>query len=142
MTSGWSGRVSQSASSVLRLLRASLTAGFDSSRLAILKNAGSSAGPCRRKSPRIIRKLLVAGLFESGSATSDASGRFTVPAGTPAYFHVEAEGYEAADRLTAVLSEKSPFEAAEVAGSIKTDRKTGGVSFNVNIPLAAPGGEA
>ncbi len=53
---------------------------------------------------------------------------------------VDAEGYEAADRLTAALSGTSPFEAAEVAGSIKTDRKTGGVSFNVNIPLAPPGG--
>lgn len=53
---------------------------------------------------------------------------------------VDAEGYEAADRLTAVLSQTSPFEAAEVAGSIKTDRKTGGVSFNVNIPMAPPGG--
>ncbi len=55
---------------------------------------------------------------------------------------VDAEGYEAADRLTAVLSQTSPFEGAEVAGSIKTDRNTGGVSFNVNIPLAPPGGEA
>lgn len=55
---------------------------------------------------------------------------------------VDAEGYEAADRLTAVLSETAPFEGAEVAGSIKTDRKTGGVSFNVNIPLTSPGGEA
>ena len=53
---------------------------------------------------------------------------------------VDAEGYEEADRLTAVLSATSPFEAAEVAGSIKTDRKTGGVSFNVNIPMAPPGG--
>jgi len=53
---------------------------------------------------------------------------------------VDAEGYEAADRLTAALSATSPFEAAEVAGSIKTDRKTGGVSFNVNIPMAPPGG--
>ena len=55
---------------------------------------------------------------------------------------VDAENYEAADRLTSVLSETDSFQAAEVAGSIKTDRKTGGVSFNVNIPLAAPGGEA
>lgn len=55
---------------------------------------------------------------------------------------VDASGYEAADRLTSVLSATSPFEGAEVAGSIKTDRKTGGVSFNVNIPLARPGGEA
>ncbi|MBJ20791.1 MAG: pilus assembly protein PilM [bacterium] len=55
---------------------------------------------------------------------------------------VEAEGYEAADRLTDVLSETDPFQGAEVAGSIKTDRKSGGVSFNVNIPLAPPGGEA
>jgi hypothetical protein len=54
---------------------------------------------------------------------------------------VEAEGYEAADRLTAVLSQTAPFEGAEVSGSVKTDRKTGGVSFNVNIPLGA-GGEA
>jgi Tfp pilus assembly PilM family ATPase len=55
---------------------------------------------------------------------------------------VEAEGFEAADRLTAVLSAKHPFEAAKVAGSIKTDRKTGGVSFNVSIPLAVAGGDA
>jgi len=55
---------------------------------------------------------------------------------------VDAEGYEAADRLTSVLSETSPFEGAEVAGSIRTDRKSGGVSFNVNIPLATPGGDA
>jgi Tfp pilus assembly PilM family ATPase len=55
---------------------------------------------------------------------------------------VEAEGFEAADRLTAVLSATHPFEAAKVAGSIKTDRKTGGVSFNVSIPLAVAGGDA
>jgi type IV pilus assembly protein PilM len=55
---------------------------------------------------------------------------------------VDAEGYEAADRLTSILSETSPFEGAEVAGSIKTDRNTGGVSFSVNIPLAMPGGDA
>ncbi|MEM9174207.1 MAG: pilus assembly protein PilM [Myxococcota bacterium] len=55
---------------------------------------------------------------------------------------VDAQGYEAADRLTSVLAETSPFEGAEVAGSVRQDRKTGGVSFNVNIPLAAPGGEA
>lgn len=55
---------------------------------------------------------------------------------------VDAEGYEAADRLTAVLSETSPFEGAEVAGSIRTDRKSGGVSFNVTIPLATPGEDA
>jgi general secretion pathway protein L len=54
---------------------------------------------------------------------------------------VDAEGYEAADRLTSVLSQTGPFEGAEVSGSIKTDRKTGGVSFNVNIPLAVGGGE-
>lgn len=55
---------------------------------------------------------------------------------------VDAQGYEEADRLTSALSETSPFEGAEVAGSVRQDRKTGGVSFNVNIPLAAPGGEA
>ncbi len=55
---------------------------------------------------------------------------------------IDAEGYEAADRLTSVLSETITFQGAEVAGSVKTDRKTGGVSFDVNIPLAAPGGEA
>ena len=55
---------------------------------------------------------------------------------------IDAEGYEAADRLTSVLSQTGAFQAAEVAGSIKTDRKTGGVSFNINIPLAAPGGES
>ena len=55
---------------------------------------------------------------------------------------VDAEGFEAADRLTSVLSQTHPFEAAKVAGSIKTDRKTGGVSFNVSIPLAQPGGDA
>ncbi len=55
---------------------------------------------------------------------------------------VDAAGYEAADRLTSVLANTVPFQNAEVAGSIKTDRQTGGVSFNVNIPLAGPGGEA
>lgn len=55
---------------------------------------------------------------------------------------VDAEGYEEADRLTSALSRTSPFEGAEIAGSIRTDRNTGGVSFNVNIPLAAPGGDA
>lgn len=55
---------------------------------------------------------------------------------------IEAEGYEAADRLTAVLSETAVFKRAKVAGSIKTDRKSGGVSFNVSIPLAMDGGEA
>ncbi len=55
---------------------------------------------------------------------------------------VDADGFEAADRLTAVLSQTHPFEAAKIAGSIKTDRKTGGVSFNVSIPLAKPGGDA
>jgi type IV pilus assembly protein PilM len=55
---------------------------------------------------------------------------------------VDAEGFEAADRLTAVLSQTHPFEAAKIAGSIKTDRKTGGVSFNVSIPLAKPAGDA
>jgi general secretion pathway protein L len=53
---------------------------------------------------------------------------------------VDAEGFEAADRLTSVLSKTHPFEAAKVAGSVKTDRKTGGVSFNVSIPLAGHGG--
>jgi len=50
---------------------------------------------------------------------------------------VDADGYEAADRLTEVLSQTHPFEGAKVAGSIKTDRKSGGVSFNVSIPLAS-----
>ena len=54
---------------------------------------------------------------------------------------VDAEGFEAADRLTAVLSQTHPFEAAKVAGSVKTDRKTGGVSFDVSIPLAGNGGD-
>jgi general secretion pathway protein L len=52
---------------------------------------------------------------------------------------VEAEGYEATDRLTTVLSQAQLFESAKVAGSIKTDQKTGGVSFNVSIPLASGG---
>jgi len=55
---------------------------------------------------------------------------------------VEAMGYEAADRMTAVLSETMPFDAAEVAGSVRTDRKTGGVSFDLSIPLVSPGDEA
>ncbi len=55
---------------------------------------------------------------------------------------VDAKGYEEADRLTSVLSETSPFEGAEVAGSVRQDRKTGGVSFNVNIPLPTLEGEA
>lgn len=54
---------------------------------------------------------------------------------------VDAEGFEAADRLTTVLSQTHPFEAAKVAGSVKTDRKTGGVSFDVSIPLAGNGGD-
>ena len=45
-------------------------------------------------------------------------------------------GEAAADRLTAVLSATTPFAGAKVAGSIKTDRQTGGVSFDVSIPLA------
>lgn len=48
---------------------------------------------------------------------------------------VAAGGYEAADRLTAVLSANEAFRGAKVAGSIKTDSKTGGVSFDVSIPL-------
>jgi general secretion pathway protein L len=55
---------------------------------------------------------------------------------------VDAEGYEAADRLTAVLSEAEPFQNAKVAGSVKTDRQTGGVSFNLSIPMQAGGDEA
>ncbi|MFK7897593.1 MAG: type II secretion system protein GspL [Myxococcota bacterium] len=55
---------------------------------------------------------------------------------------VDAEGYEAADRLTSVLSQSEPFQGAKVAGSVKQDRKTGGVSFNVSIPLAESGDEA
>jgi len=55
---------------------------------------------------------------------------------------VEAEGYEAADRLTSVLSQTEPFRGAKVAGSIKTDQRTGGVSFNVAIPLIAEGRNA
>jgi type IV pilus assembly protein PilM len=54
---------------------------------------------------------------------------------------VDAQGFEAADRLTSVLSATTPFQGAKVAGSIKTDRRTGGVSFNVSIPLQS-GGEA
>ncbi len=49
---------------------------------------------------------------------------------------VAAGGYEAADRLTAVLSANQAFRGAKVAGSVKTDSKTGGVSFDVSIPLA------
>ena len=55
---------------------------------------------------------------------------------------VDAEGFEAADRLTSVLSQNRPFDGAKVAGSVKTDRKTGGVSFNVSIPLAGNGDDA
>ncbi|HKK51560.1 MAG TPA: PilN domain-containing protein, partial [Myxococcota bacterium] len=55
---------------------------------------------------------------------------------------VEAGGYEAVDRLTAVLSGSVPFRSATVAGSIKTDRQTGGVSFDVNIPMPTAGEEA
>jgi len=50
---------------------------------------------------------------------------------------VAAGGYEAADRLTSVLGANAAFQGAKVAGSIKTDSKTGGVSFDVSIPLAA-----
>ncbi len=52
---------------------------------------------------------------------------------------VAAQGFEAADRLTSALSATSPFEGAKVAGSVKTDRRTGGVSFNVSIPLQTGG---
>ena len=55
---------------------------------------------------------------------------------------VDANGYEEAERLTAVLSARDPFQGAKVAGSIKTDRRTGGVSFNVSIPLEGPGDDA
>lgn len=55
---------------------------------------------------------------------------------------VDAEGFEAADRLTAVLSRTHPFEGAKIAGSVKTDRRTGGVSFNVSIPLTTNEGDA
>jgi general secretion pathway protein L len=55
---------------------------------------------------------------------------------------VEARGFEAADRLTAVLSAAAPFEGAKVAGSVKTDRRSGGVSFNVSIPLNVAGDQA
>lgn len=55
---------------------------------------------------------------------------------------VDAEGFEAADRLTSVLSQTQLFEGAKVAGSVKTDRKTGGVSFDVSIPLAGLGEDA
>ena len=55
---------------------------------------------------------------------------------------VDAEGFEAADRLTTVLSATDPFQGAKVAGSVKTDRRTGGVSFNVSIPLQTGGDEA
>jgi general secretion pathway protein L len=54
---------------------------------------------------------------------------------------IDAEGFEAADRLTAVLSQAHPFEGAKVAGSVKTDQKTGGVSFDVSIPLNANQGD-
>jgi len=49
---------------------------------------------------------------------------------------VAAGGYEAADRLTEVLSASPAFQGAKVAGSVRTDSKTGGVSFDVSIPLA------
>lgn len=54
---------------------------------------------------------------------------------------VEAGGYESVDRLTAVLAGSLPFQSAKVAGSIKTDRQTGGVRFDVSIPLPIAGGE-
>lgn len=54
---------------------------------------------------------------------------------------VAAGGYEAADRLTSVLSASQAFRGAKVAGSIKTDSKTGGVSFDVSIPLVVDGAE-
>jgi type IV pilus assembly protein PilM len=55
---------------------------------------------------------------------------------------VDAQGFEAADRLTSVLSATEPFAGAKVAGSVKTDRRTGGVSFNVSIPLQSGDEEA
>jgi type IV pilus assembly protein PilM len=55
---------------------------------------------------------------------------------------VDAQGFEAADRLTSVLSATEPFAGAKVAGSVKTDRRSGGVSFDVSIPLNIGGDEA
>lgn len=52
---------------------------------------------------------------------------------------VDADGFEDADRLTQVLSATTPFAGARVAGSVKTDRRSGGVSFNVSIPLQSSG---
>lgn len=54
---------------------------------------------------------------------------------------VDAGGFEAADRLTTVLSQTDPFQGAKVAGSVKTDRRSGGVSFDVSIPLQSGGEE-
>jgi len=48
--------------------------------------------------------------------------------------NVEADGYDAADRLINVLAASPPFEQARVAGSIK-NVKGGGVKFAVTIPL-------
>lgn len=54
---------------------------------------------------------------------------------------VAAGGYEAADRLTAVLARSDAFRGAKVAGSVRTDTKTGGVSFDVSIPLVVDDAE-
>ena len=55
---------------------------------------------------------------------------------------VDAQGYEEADRLTSALGKTTAFQGAAVAGSVKTDRRSGGVSFNVSIPLQSAGDEA
>lgn len=52
---------------------------------------------------------------------------------------VFAKSFEAADRLTAELAAKEPFEGAKIDGEVKASRKRGGKTFNVTIALEVPG---
>ena len=48
---------------------------------------------------------------------------------------VHAESFEAVDRLTGALVEAPSFRDTKVAGDIQNDKRRGGVTFNLNIPL-------
>jgi general secretion pathway protein L len=54
---------------------------------------------------------------------------------------VASKSFEAAERLTAVLTREAPFESARVSSEIATNQRTGEKTFNVSIPLATPGQE-
>lgn len=48
---------------------------------------------------------------------------------------VHAESFEAVDRLTGALVEAPSFRDTKVAGDIQNDKRRGGVTFNLNIPI-------